>query len=154
MKKVLFFMTIVLTGMYSCTDEESFKPNDSFSHGIISKTDNRFRIDESDAIDIANRFFKNATRSAYSDFNIEYIIDKKKASTRNESDEQKVLAYILNRSNNNGFIVISSDNRIFPILAYSDTGTFSYKEDMSDAVYANFVSRIDVTRCTIQQICE
>lgn len=53
------------------------------------------------------------------------------------------LAYIFNYGVNNGFAVIASDNRVFPLLAFSETGHFAYEEDGNDPIYACFVSRID-----------
>lgn len=141
MKKVLFFLGAILLGMYSCTNEVFDVKSSRLE--VVSKTNDRFLIDESEAINIANRFFKNTTRSSHSGLSIKYVTSKNIVSTRSESNRSDTIAYIFNRGDNEGFIVISSDNRVFPILAFSDTGTFMYKEEMSDVVYANFISRID-----------
>ena len=36
--------------------------------------------------------------------------------------------YVFNRGNNNGFIIISGDDRTLPVLGYSTTGDFSYSQ--------------------------
>lgn len=50
---------------------------------------------------------------------------------------------------NNGFAVIASDNRVFPLLAFSETGHFAYVENENDPIYANFISRIDDLLATV-----
>lgn len=140
MKKFFFFCISIICA-YSCTDD-SFEIVNSYQQDEMLQQNEKFHIDESEAIDIANRFFRNTTRSKSSDFKIECVTNKKKSPTRSYGSLPDTLAYILNRDNNEGFIIISSDNRVFPILAFSETGSFKYKEDYNDVVYANFISRI------------
>lgn len=140
MKKILFFSFILFC--VSCTNE-SFEMSNSCQQNEMLIKSEKFHINESEAIDIANRFFRNTTRSKSLDFKVECVKNKKVESTRSNVYSHDTLAYILNRGDNDGFIIISSDNRIFPILAFSESGTFKYKEDYNDVVYANFISRLD-----------
>ena len=128
---------------FSCTDDFDLTVEDG---NILTeqarKVNDKFKINESKAMSIANKFFKSSTRSS-SSFSVDYVIENKYNPTRSGGLSRDTLAYILNRGDNEGFVVVASDNRVFPVLAYSETGTFSYEETMRDPVYANFISRLD-----------
>ena len=91
-------------------------------------------------MDIANGFFKQTRANA--NFTVDYVINKGNPRTRSAGISD-TLAYIFNRGDDNGFMVVASDDRIFPILAFSDTGHFEYEESEDDVVYVNFISRLD-----------
>lgn len=96
------------------------------------------KIDKSEAIEIANLYFsRGKTRTSTVPLMMEYIVDH--ATTRSGMPGSDTLAYVLNRGADNGFVMVSSDDRVYPILAHSQTGTFKYeKGDMVE----EFVSRI------------
>lgn len=144
MKKIIFIF-IGIFSIISCTNDilEINDANVSPTKGI----NNGNKITETNALNIASKIF-NKTRSV-SDYTIEYVLnDNPKTRNINIPD---TLAYIINFGNNNGFAVISSDNRIFPILAYSDTGHFKYEKSENDPVYVNFISIIDDYMATINE---
>lgn len=144
MKKIIFIF-IGIFSIISCTNDilEINDANVSPTKGI----NNGNKITETNALNIASKIF-NKTRSV-SDYTIEYVLnDNPKTRNINIPD---TLAYIINFGNDNGFAVISSDNRIFPILAYSDTGHFKYEKSENDPVYVNFISIIDDYMATIDE---
>lgn len=143
--KKLIFIIIGIFFTISCTND-ILEKND---RNIYSKKENNdiHKITENNALNIASKIF-NKTRSI-TDYTIEYILNDN-PETRNINIPD-TLAYIFNFGENNGFIVIASDNRIFPILAYSDTGHFKYEKSNNDPIYVNFVSIIDDYMATIDE---
>lgn len=123
----------------SCTND--LDVYDTQSSTTVELNKKNHKITENEAIDIANRFFK--TTRGKSDFAVKYVINKDNVAKTRAAGISDTLAYILNRGEEDGFILVASDNRVFPVLAFSETGHFDYKEDESDIVYANFISLLD-----------
>ena len=147
MKKSLLIISIIISAFVSCTTDV-FELDEN--NNLIPKTSNNSanKITEADALDIAGKIF-HKTRSI-EDYSIEYVLNDNSPKTRSIALPD-TLAYILNFGNNNGFAVISSDNRIFPLLAFSDTGHFRYEKSDKDPVYVNFISLIDDYMATIDE---
>ena len=55
------------------------------------------------------------------------------SETKTISEEDISLFYIFNIENNKGFVIISAQDNVVPILGYSNIGTFSY-ENMQPAL--------------------
>lgn len=143
MKRKSLIYVLLSLFICSCTNDiDTTVENCNVPNNHAPNTDGKFKIDEVKALSIANNFFKSSTRGS-SDFVMDYVKSSEPNLTRGGDFVYDTLAYILNRGDGEGFIVVSSDNRVFPVLAYSETGTFSYKESMEDPVYANFISRLD-----------
>lgn len=147
MKKFYLLLGLVTSLFVSCSTDIVDEVVDSSNHSYVVN-DAGHKITESEALDIANRFLKS-TRSS-SDFNVSYVLDKGKTLTR-AVGVSDTLAYILNRADDNGFIVIATDDRVNPVLAFSEEGKFEYEESYDDIVYANFVSKIDDYMATIDE---
>lgn len=49
------------------------------------------------------------------------------------------LAYVLNYPNDSGFVIISTDRRVYPVLAFSNDGSFSFENDNAKV---NFIDKI------------
>jgi len=145
MKKIIFIF-IGIFSIISCTND-ILKIND----GNVSSTkeiNNDHKITETEALEIVNKLFAK-TRTNFN-HSIDYVLNKNNQKTRN-AGVSDTLAYIFNFNNNNGFAVIASDNRVFPLLAFSDTGHFAYEEDENDPIYVNFVSKLDDYLATIDE---
>ena len=143
MKRKSLIYVLLSLFICSCTNDiDTTVENCNVPNNHAPNTDGKFKIDEVKALSIANNFFKSSTRGS-SDFVMDYVKSSEPNLTRGGDFVYDTLAYILNRGDGEGFIVVSSDNRVFPVLAYSETGTFSDKESMEDPVYANFISRLD-----------
>jgi hypothetical protein len=126
-KKVKFFLTLVLVGfiLFSCNEEEidlnKFAlQNENFVSiekaieiGKVFNNPITNNINNSDAVKSSNKERKNK--------NIESITE-----ITDESDI--TICYIINYENG-GFVIISADNRLNPILAYSESNTFVADEN-------------------------
>ena len=146
MKKLLIY-GVILSAFLSCNTDTL----ELFESNITKQNENQYathKITEQDALDIADKLFEK-TRSA-NDYTIEYILDDDYKKTRS-ANAPDTLAYIFNFDNNNGFAVIASDNRVFPLLAYSNNGQFKYEKSYDDPVYANFISLLDDYMATIDE---
>ncbi len=78
------------------------------------------------AKNLADKFF--GTSQGSKSMNISYRA-KAKAPKANATQE---LYYVINKGNNEGFVVISGDDRTRPILAYSETGSLTEEQIMSN----------------------
>lgn len=128
--------TLLLQG---CTNDLDSGPkfedeSVSYSYG------NERTISETQAIEIANGIVDSGeTRSWPRNISaIEYIC--RKESTRSIDCVSDTLAYVINYENNEGFAIISADNSVFPILAYSHEGNFSMTNEIANE---NFISNIE-----------
>lgn len=61
-------------------------------------------------------------------------------TTRAQSNVPDTLAYIINYPDNGGFAIIATDTRVYPILAYANTGNFNTD---NEAVNDNFIDCIE-----------
>lgn len=145
MKKSLLIISIIISAFISCTTDV-FELDES--NNLIPKTSNNSanKITEADALDIAGKIF-HKTRSI-DDYSIEYVLNDNSPKTRSIALPD-TLAYILNFGNDNGFAVIATDNRVYPLLAFSESGHFEYEENENDPVYVNFISQIGNYMLTI-----
>ncbi len=137
MKNILYIIIILLI-CNSC----SIKENDYSIDYIEKQSMHKHKITQNQAINLVNSLTNKGTRVYNKNYEIDYIIGNKHL-TRSNINNNDTLAYILNSINNDGFFIISADDRVFPILAYSDEGNLSYEENENDIVYANFISYLD-----------
>lgn len=82
-------------------------------------------VDISTAQKIAKSFYTSKVNSASAKIKSSLPLELKLAYTASEKDSQNSY-YIFNRENQNGFIIISGDDRTTPILGYADSGSFDY----------------------------
>ena len=140
MKKLILLLSIPLLSVaYSCSDsiisepieQEKPMPASSLSDGFKISVDNATEIADS----VLNRKSRPASRSGKIR-DIKYV--RSDISTLRAHGISDTVAYIINYPEG-GFAIVSSDNRIEPILAYSDSGSFSTNNELA---MANFVNRI------------
>ena len=85
------------------------------------------QIDENSARQVAKTYFNNVlntTEIASTDFVLsDKFIDN--ASLLKDNSPQTVYFYIFNLTNNNGFIIVSGDDNVEPVLGYSTKGNYS-----------------------------
>ena len=135
MKKLVsaFACLLALTVTYSCSDQ------DVLADIQAPKSD---RISESQAIDIAAQFRASSPMSrgvdALATPDVTYVFDDEAKSTSSAASLDTV-AYILNYENDNGFVIVAGSNKVNPILAFSNTGSFSVE---NESAMENFVKRI------------
>jgi hypothetical protein len=103
----LFFLSFIL--FISCDKQEDANLNTSNTNSVKTNV----------ALDIAQSFFKSNTTGKGSKKSKTIDNIKVHKTKKNEN-----AFYVINYKEG-GFLVISADNRITPILAFSDTGSFS-----------------------------
>lgn len=147
MKKTAFLLGLLFVALCSCSDTGEFGIEEAEVSDVGT---DMYKISKEDAIHIANSFLGKTTRST-SLFQVDYVLDDTPNITRSTAFRNDTLAYILNKADGDGFVIVSTDNRVFPVLAYSEKGTFSYEKSDDDIVYANFVSLLDDYMANIQE---
>lgn len=121
--------------LFSCNDVIG-TPELDVSEEEANKVESPFE----DIISIADSVL-GLSRSSESDYNISFITNNSERDSRSASDVDTV-GYILNRPNDNGFVVVGNAATSKPVLAYNESGNFSYTESNDDIVYVNFISKI------------
>lgn len=143
MRKIFILLTLVLF-LTGCTSyEDSFSPAES--NRIVSV------IDVNEAIKISHKVLRhsNATRGiTFGVPAINFVLNTEKSKTRNTS-LRDTLAYVINYPNNGGFVIVSSDRRVYPVLAYSDKGNFSFDNETVKSTFidniGNYISSADAS---------
>ncbi|TRX42138.1 C10 family peptidase [Flavobacterium restrictum] len=106
----LFFLAIVF--LASCSKDTPVN---------IELQNNLNEVPKTTIIEIAQKIFKNSgsinSRVVNSNKTIKEIVE-------HQTNKNKTAFYVINY-NEGGFAVIAADNRVTPILAYSDSGSFS-----------------------------
>lgn len=112
MKKIYLLSLIFL--IVSCRDEQ--KPNDEFS----VMTENYF-IRKEQVLDIAEQIGSPVVIHSKKNY-----LDKREILNITPfGDSAKPSFYVVNYKDNRGYIIVSGDNRIEPILAFSHEGNIS-----------------------------
>lgn len=135
MRKFLFLATLLCF----CACSKEFEPDYVQNEEINNEFGTTHKISKSEALKIANLYFDQTQTRSVSPLTMEYIVNN--TVTRAGSSNADTLAYILNRGADDGFVIVSSDNRVYPILAHSDEGTFEYTK--GDIIDVQFISRLD-----------
>lgn len=103
---------------------------------------------QQDAYQIATTFFSNKTKKSLQKITAEKSLRLiyKRAVLLQNGDSSNCF-YVYNRGTENGFVIISADDRAIPVLAYSDNGTFDISnmpENLKDwlKVYENEIKHL------------
>lgn len=148
MKGKLIYFCFILVVFYSCSNEDDGLVSIEQENPMLM---NVHKITKEKAIDIAEDFFGKTTRAGTPSFMVDYVLSDNKNVTRSCPIGNDTLAYVLNIVKNGGFMVVATDNRVFPILAYSEKGNLTYEKSDDDIVYANFISRLKGYMESIQE---
>ncbi|NOQ27889.1 MAG: hypothetical protein GQ564_21210 [Bacteroidales bacterium] len=141
-KRYLFLMLIALF-IFSCNEDEEIDLNKS-----IIQSENFVGIENAKEIGSVFDFSVN-NNTAKSSF--EKHKNKKIASINEITDNSdESICYVINYENG-GFVIISADKRVYPILAYSESNTFTFD---SDNYPQGLVNWIDNTVCKVKKIRE
>lgn len=136
MKKILFFISTLC--MFACSEDANIDlttPVMNENHEVS----NGHEIGVAKALEYANIYFNQTDTRSSAPLKMDYIVDK--TLTRSGDMADDTVAYIINRGENEGFVIVSSDDRVFPILAHSDKGTFVHEK--GSIVDVQFTSLID-----------
>ena len=136
--KKLFYL-ILLPCLCACSNELDTVLEESHSGQPSENTITNHRVDQAEALRQAGLILEYPqTRSAES-VQVDYVIDEK-AATRSVGNANDTVAYIFNWGENDGFAIVVADDRVFPILAYSEKGKFENEKGSLPEMY--FTSRI------------
>lgn len=96
------------------------------------------RISKGEATFIASKVLKSATTQTrtLSIPTFEYVINRE--ATRSNAIPDTI-AYVLNYPNEQGFVIVASDRRVYPVLAFSNEGHFSFENEIAKT---NFIDNI------------
>ena len=140
MKHLKFILFLLVAAVcFSCSTDEILMPDQSTDSGIASDT---HHISQKEALAIANRILHKDTelsRSIDHTPDFEYVLNEPKS--RAESTLPDTLAYVINYPDNNGFAIISSENSIFPILAFSESGQFTFENEISKVNFIDCIGK-------------
>lgn len=123
MKKVIFLISTLCA--FACSEDTNIVMSDSITYvdHVISEN---HKIDEAKALEYANIYFNQTETRSSAPLKMDYIVEE--TFTRSGEMADDTVAYIINRGMADGFVIISSDDRVYPIIGFSPTGNFSYKK--------------------------
>ena len=134
MKKItyLFFLPILFI-LFACEKEQQLSKSVELSETKYSTSDNNllYRITESKAMEYANIVFNRSKTRATLEITLDYVVEQPVS----RAAMPDTLAYIFNRGKNEGFVVISADSRINPLLAFSEKGHFDNNNEVVNDVF-------------------
>ena len=135
MKKNLFIFAVSAL-LLGCTDLEDVQENKINQQPLPLSS----HVSKADALDIANKVLKKAsnTRNSQEEPVFEYVLNENTTLTR-YATLPDTLAYVINYPNNEGFVIVSSDKRVYPVLGFSNKGTFAFDNEIAKV---NFIDRI------------
>ncbi len=143
MKKALTYLAIATISSFlwsACSDYDKpdFKTSEVFPSSIEATSDSHV-ISQDQDITIANHVLGYpSTKSINPDADIQYVL--RESTTRSSENCRDTLAYICNFPNDEGFVIVSADNRVYPVLAFSKESNFSYENKIAKE---NFIDNID-----------
>lgn len=137
---ITFAVCMIALGCSNITEEEIMtnKDGQGVNNTLLQ------RISQPEAITIAKKVMrKNLTTRSIQNAcpEIEYVVDE--YATRS-SEVYDTLAYILNYPNESGFVIVSTDRRVYPVLAFSEVGNFSLDNENAKS---NFIDKIGAYIC-------
>lgn len=138
MKILKFLFGFVMAfALVACMDSDALSIESEVGDGTEIKS---CFITEGEAIRMANEVFsKNYTRnSALIVSDVQCIL--RKNQTRSYGLASDTLAYVINYEDDEGFAIMSADNRVYPLLAFNDKGNFNLA---NESVQVQFIDRIE-----------
>ena len=123
---LLFVMMVCVLITPACTsDLEDLESTNKLTETVSSVSSN---ITKEEALNLANKVLqKNYTKGTVSDMpTVDYVTRDPLTKSVEGTD---TLAYILNYPDNGGFVIVSKTRKVFPILAYSDEGSFNISNE-------------------------
>ena len=132
-KFILIFLLFIIVG---CTNNDEFQETELVSQEVNNK------ITKDEAVDIANKVLKKNTSTRISTKEhvlFDFVTSNNRSKTRCAS-QPDTLAYIINYPNDEGFVIVSTCRKFFPVLGFSDKGHFSVT---NENVKSNFIDKIE-----------
>ncbi len=121
--------------LLSCEKEQSYNEKIEVCNvecvSSNDRDDSMFKITESKALEYANIVFNRSKTRAILDITLDYVVEQ----PISRAAMPDTLAYIFNRGKNEGFVIISADSRINPLLAFSEKGHFDNNNEVVNDVF-------------------
>lgn len=134
--KILFISTLCLCACSNDTDLALVQQQDAL---LKAEREIGHKLSQEEALRYTNLIWGDSQTRSTSNVKVDYVIEQE-ASTRGTTLSNDTVAYIFNWENDNGFAIVSADDRIYPILAYSETGKFVNEKGSLPDLY--FTSKI------------
>lgn len=135
-KNLLFYLSIVTVFFFSCQNNEIEEIDTKVTNTSTSLTIN-------EASEYAKKFY-NSKLSLRSNSNNEII---ESTSVKNEDESES--HYVFNFEN--GYVMINADKKFYPILSYSDEGSFNLEEAQNFTGYKYWIASIDSCKKAIAE---
>lgn len=131
-------LILIITLFISCENQKNAEiETPTISNEYETRNNNStFKITENKALEYANIVFNRNKTRTISEITVDYVVEQSNA----RSLSSDTIAYIFNKGENEGFAIISSDNRINPLLAFSESGHFDY--DKNSIVNQEFILKL------------
>lgn len=137
MKKVIYVASLLC--LCACSNEFDTALEQQQEKQAANEIAATHRVDQEKALEQANLILEFPQTRSTTNLKVDYVIDKK-ATTRNICGNNDTVAYIFNWGEDDGFAIVAADDRVFPILAYSDKGAFKNEKGSLPEIY--FTSKI------------
>lgn len=129
MKRIISLLTLTLL-LFSCNSDNFDLSNEDPQNANIENPN--YKVSQEEAIERLKTFLNENKSKATSSIRIQNIevLTKGEYETRSFSTNiPDTLMYAINLSNNEGFALMSADNRTAPIFALVEKGNYSFKND-------------------------
>lgn len=118
-KQVLYaLLCFIIVG---CSEKLEFESDLQDVENIKQEINNPLDVSQKDAISVASEFFRQETKSSNKEIGEVVVV---KDSVDNP------LAYVINYAEGNGFVVVSATKEFYPILAFSEIGSYKLETGM------------------------
>lgn len=137
MKKYTYILALL--SLCACSNDLDVAVEQQQSANAKQVSSAEHRVDKLEALEYANAFLEKGRTRSNGDVRVDYVLDNA-ASTRAVGNGNDTVAYIFNWGENDGFAIVAADNRVYPVLAYSEKGMFSNEKGSVTDVF--FTSKI------------
>ncbi|MDE7496525.1 MAG: Spi family protease inhibitor [Muribaculaceae bacterium] len=136
MKKIHLLLLMVFGILFTACENQNCWLEEG--EVIPAKPKKGTHINLGEALVIAeNAVGRGVTRSTTSAVaTVDYVLNNVKTRSQDLPD---TLAYVINYADEGGFAIISADNRVQPVLAFSENGTFSFDNEIA---VDNFINNL------------
>ena len=140
-KIILLFIVLGFVLFFSCTDDDSQFEN------VQSSKVSSFLVSQDSAIEISNQAIRaisenSETRSSQSErqvSSVKLVNLTSNVETRSQSRKEiNSSLYLINYKDSQGFAIVSSDKRLRPLYAVSDTGNIAISDTVANKNLALF----------------
>jgi len=136
MKKTILLFFSLGALLASCSSEDFLQMTDNAR--IDSNVSHSISLTE--ALEISDKVLglSNSTRNIEKvSPSVQYVMNEH--LTRGSANLSDTLAYVINYPEDGGFVIVASSDNVYPVLGFSDTGNFSFDNEIAEA---NFIANI------------